>query len=324
MNTLRGSVFLMLLAVLSTGVWAGPGAVERSFDVQPGGRLIVDSDLGKIVVRGGSGSTVEVTVRYEQFAEEQLRRALVFEHDPERNEVRVEARLRDRSESWFGWLKEWRRTLEFDVRVPERFDVDLKTAGGSITVDRLQGEARARTSGGGLNFGEIDGPVHGRTSGGSIELSRSSGDADLGTSGGGIRVGETGGSVQARTSGGSIRIERSGGSVEARTSGGGITVEDVLGDIDASTSGGSISARISGQPEGDCKLSTSGGSVEVFLAPGVAVDLDARSSGGRVTNGLDLTERRKSTKQELEGSLNGGGPRLVLRTSGGSIRIKPL
>jgi DUF4097 and DUF4098 domain-containing protein YvlB len=114
------------------------------------------------------------------------------------------------------------------------------------------------------------------------------------------------------------------GNVVARTSGGGIHVDDVMGSIDARTSGGSVTARISRQPEDDCRLTTSGGSVTVSLAKDIRVDVDASTSGGRVSTDFPVTLRGEISKRSLRAKINGGGPELYLRTSGGSIHIREM
>jgi len=95
----------------------------------------------------------------------------------------------------------------------------------------------------------------------------------------------------------------------------------VMGAIDASTSGGTVTAYISEQPADDCRLTTSGGGVAVTLADGIGVELDAQSSGGRVTSDFDVSGGR-STKTSLAGAINGGGPELYLRSSGGGVKIE--
>jgi hypothetical protein len=64
----------------------------------------------------------------------------------------------------------WLREVEYRIRVPFQFSVDVATSGGPISVDGLKGEVNAHTSGGSLHFNHIDGPVTGRTSGGCITL----------------------------------------------------------------------------------------------------------------------------------------------------------
>lgn len=296
--------------------------IERSFSVQPGGELRIETNVGSIEVAASGGDRVEVAVhrevrrRYEDDAAEILA-AFEVEMSQQGNDVVVRTEVdRDR------WRR-WRSTplnVRFEVRVPSTYDVDLRTAGGHIEVSELTGEVRAHTAGGHLTFGNIDGQVVGNTSGGHITLRGASGPAELETSGGHITIGEVGGRVDAHTSGGSIRIERAGGEVRARTSGGHIEVEEVLGAITASTSGGNVRATITEQPQADCRLSTSGGTVTVELADGIGVDVDAEAGGGWVDSDVEITGTVR--RSSLRGTINGGGPQLHLRSSGGSVRIR--
>ena len=91
--------------------------------------------------------------------------------------------------------------------------------------------------------------------------------------------------------------------------------------MSASTSGGSIKAYMSKQPQSDCKLTTSGGGIDVYLVKDVKVSVDASTSGGHVSTDFPVTVQGKLQKSKLKGEINGGGPQLYLRTSGGSINI---
>jgi DUF4097 and DUF4098 domain-containing protein YvlB len=300
---------ILALAVLGT---ASAEITNKSFDVGDGGKLYVDTDVGSIEVRsGGSGVSIEVDASGPRADE------LELDFQQNGNDVTVRGDF-PKSSLW-----SWGRSpkIEFTITVPRRYDVELKTSGGSISVEDLEGEVRAKTSGGSLRFGNVTGSVHGRTSGGSISLSGSIGDADVETSGGSIKIGGVDGEVRAHTSGGSISIDRARGTVDAHTSGGSIKVDEVMGAIDASTSGGSVVAYISEQPGADCRLTTSGGGVTVYLADGIGVELDAQSSGGQVRSDFEVSGGRE-TKTSLSGAIHGGGPELYLRSSGGGVKIE--
>ena len=83
-----------------------------------------------------------------------------------------------------------------------------------------------------------------------------------------------------------------------------------------------MSAVISTQPAGDCSLTTSGGSITVHMKDDIGVDLNAKTSGGKVSSDLPVVIQGEISKHRIRGKINGGGPELYLKTSGGSIRIK--
>ncbi|HEY8132846.1 MAG TPA: DUF4097 family beta strand repeat-containing protein [Thermoanaerobaculia bacterium] len=308
--------FLLALAITGAAYAATDTPIHRTFNVAPGGTLTLDADVGDIqVTSGGSGVTVDVTQRARV-----SNRLLNVTFDQQQNDVTIRAKLEGTSR-WFNWSDD---EAKFVITVPSQYNVQLATAGGDIKVGNLQGQARCKTSGGSISLGRIDGPATANTSGGDVSIEGARGNVDLHTSGGGIRIGDVTGSIQAKTSGGSIEIHHAGGDLYARSSGGGITIDEALSMVDASTSGGSIRARLAQQPRGDSRLSTSGGGITVSLAPTVAVDLDAHTSGGDVDTDVPVTLLGKQGDSSLEGKINGGGPKLVLRSSGGDIRVRKL
>ena len=322
-------MFVALLLVPVQSLYADiTDSITKSFRVDDGGTLTIESDLGSIEITTNNNGKVEVEIirrvdtNNRDRADEILEK-LEIDVTQHGNNVDIDADYDRGSDGFFGFLHFDRRNLnvKYQISVPEKYNVDLKTAGGSISVDDLEGKVQCKTSGGSLHFGNVYGPVLGRTSGGSITLNDCSGTVDVHTSGGSIKMGEVDGDVEAKTSGGSIRIESASGNVYAKTSGGSITVEEVMGHIEAGTSGGSITAHISRQPENDCRLTTSGGSINIYLASDINVDVNARTSGGRVTTDIPVTITGELSKNSLNAEINEGGPELYLRTSGGNVNL---
>jgi len=298
-----------MIALAAAGAYAAEEFINKTFTVEPGGKLTVESDYGSIDVRADGGSEVRIQVRIhkDSWSSRKIKRFMErFEVDFNKtgNDVTVRAEDREEHTGWFSGSRT--PEIQFIISVPKIYHVDLATSGGSIRVGDLEGSAVAETSGGGLHFGNIKGPVDGHTSGGSIEIAGCAGTLDVETSGGGITVGSTQGDVRARTSGGSIDISETYGSVQAETSGGG------------------ISATFRKNPIKDCSLETSGGGIKVAGPADLHVDLDAETSGGRVSTDFPVTLTGEIDPQHLVAALNGGGPRLILRTSGGGIRVQKL
>lgn len=295
MHRLRLPLAALALVTLPLAGATGAETAQRSFEVKADGVLHIDSQRGHIEIETDDSDLVLVKVKNADKLD------LEFSHDGAN--VSVEAVLKE------GWLKRlvsvWSKDDQpaFIVTVPKHYNLDLRTGGGYIQVDDLKGEVKARTSGGHLRFGNIDGPVEARTSGGHIDLVSCRGRADV------------------QTSGGSIKIDRVDGDVNARTSGGHIRVNEVMGAIEAKTSGGMVSASISRQPATACRLETSGGHVEVSLATDIAVDVDASTSGGKIRSDFPVSGE---LGRHLRSEINGGGPELYLRTSGGHISLRKL
>ena len=308
-----GSPLPAALAAALLGTAAHADTETWSFDVSPGDRLVLDTEWGEVHVATHDSNTVEVVVEQAE--------ALDLASEQQDGTLTIRGTRKDGG--LVRWFLDWGDRPTFRLTVPHRHDLSLRSAGGDIAVDDLDGELSARTSGGSIAVEEVTGSLEVETSGGSIRVAAAGGAVTAKTSGGAIALGPADGDIDAKTSGGAIRIEDAAGRVAARTSGGSIAV-GAAGPIEARTSGGSIRATFAGPPDGDSSLRTSGGDIEVLLPEDAAVDIDAKTSGGRVVADLPVTVEGTFESSALRGAIGGGGPQLRLRTSGGSIVLKPL
>lgn len=215
-------------------------------------------------------------------------------------------------------LQPWRHiSISFQIIVPYKMSGNLQTSGGSITIADMEGSQRLATSGGGVKIRNINGEVKGKTSGGSIKVEGNQGEIDISTSGGGISIVNSTGSIKAHTSGGGIRLENVNGNADVKTSGGSIKLSGEMDNVTARTSGGGIKVDITSVPE-KLYLQTSGGSIHASILSDLGLDLDLK--GSRVNIQLkDFDGFAK--KNEIKGSMNGGGIPVYMHTSGGGVSI---
>ena len=266
--------------------------LEERIPVEPGGTLYVDLDRGAVQVRSHDSPEIHIVATARGWSSGMV----LFSVERSGNDVHIDGSIDHWMPSLLG-----RPRIEVRCEVPRDFNVEVESGGGRIEIQEVLGRVYATTRGARISLREIGGPALLRTSGGSIRVERLGGD------------------LRAKTSGGRVAIERVTGDVEARTSGGSIDLDDVQGQIDAKTSGGSIHARFVDEPWGH--LETSGGSIKVQCDTQRGFELDARTSGGSVKVSPRLDEGGQIRKNEIRGTINGGGPPLVLRTSGGSIKV---
>ncbi|WP_100644141.1 DUF4097 family beta strand repeat-containing protein [Alteromonas facilis] len=248
---------LAIASAATYSLMAMANTFEQTYDVQPGETLYIKTDVGTIDIRTQDTDRVEIEVDVDGRNADEL--DVRFEQTS--NGISVYG---ERESSGWGWNGSQIRA-RFTIVVPESFNIDVNTAGGSIKVEDLVGNVDAKTSGGSISLGDIKG------------------DIDVHTSGGSIRV------------------------------------DSVYGDIQAHTSGGSINVDFKQQITQDAKLTTSGGSITAYLPEDIQIDLSASTSGGSVRSEFDVDG--KVTKRSIRGEINGGGPELTLRTSGGSVKI---
>jgi hypothetical protein len=275
---------LFLAALLpAQAVLAETRSFQKSFPAAAATVLVVRSDVGEIRVTGGA---TEVSVQ-----------ATIDGSRAEVERFEIEAVERNGRIEDSGSLQ-----VTYVIQVPDNVRLELNTAGSNVLVRRVAGEVTAKTSGGNIGFRDVGGSATASTSGGHIHIER------------------VAGSIHARTSGGDILLSGATSGVEARTSGGDVSVDHVQGEVVARTSGGDITVGLEGEHKG-IDVQTSGGSIELRLATTARADVDASTSGGSVRVNLPVTQEFDLDDNEFRGRINGGGPPIRARTSGGSIRI---
>ena len=211
-------------------------------------------------------------------------------------------------------------------------DVSLHTGGGSIKVNSAKGKIEAESGGGSVTIvSGLQGAVL-ETGGGSIQVERCAGRVKASTGGGSIDLGDIGGPAEMETGGGSIRLSSAKGPVRAETGGGSIELNGVPSARAETGAGGIVAKFVAASGErNDSELETSAGDITVYLAPNVNISVRASIE---VANGhnirSDFPDIRVTTEGgdygpktvTAEGSLNGGGPVLKVRTTTGDISFR--
>lgn len=221
------------------------------------------------------------------------------------------------------------RETRYTLTVPRKLNLQVQTRAGHVTIADIDGPVTATSAGGHISAGHIGGVANIQTAGGHITVTDSTGAATLKTAGGHIRIGDVGGDLIAHTAGGHIETGHVKGSVKAQTAGGHISIAQADGAIEAKTVGGNVTARIAAQPKEPSVIESMAGSVNVELASNVKVDVDAESRGGSIYSDFQLERpadnddngSRWMRNGSARGKINGGGPRLELRTTHGKIQL---
>ena len=286
---------------------------ERDFNLEPGGRFIIDSGVGSVRISGVSGSGARVKISSNRDDLERLF-DLRFNESAGVVEVTLHRHKDFKSPNHF-WVK-------FEVQVPHETSVEVRTGGGSVEIDQLSRDATLNTSGGSIKADDLGASLDAHTSGGSITLRHVTGNAKVDTSGGSIQGDALSGTLDARTSGGSIHFEGVRGDLLAHTSGGSIRIGEAGGRVDARTSGGNVDVNFtSGNARGG-HLETSGGGVRVLLDPSVNLEVEASASSGSVSSDLPIKMSGTISTSHLHGTIGSGGELLTLHSDGGPIHIE--
>jgi DUF4097 and DUF4098 domain-containing protein YvlB len=250
--------------------------LEREVEMSAGETLRVDlRPGGSIHIRGGE-------------EERALVRFSLRGTDPDAFRFEVE-RMRTGVEVTSERLRRVNNVnVRVDIRVPRRCDLELRTAGGGITIRDIEGSIGGRTAGGELTLEDLSGTIELSTGGGEITLTDSRLDGTVRTGGGKVLVENVEGDIDAssgggevvyrnvvtpdhtypadavfiRNAGGSIRVDDAPAGADVRTGGGNIRIRSAASYAKARTGGGDI--RIDAI-DGWAEASTGAGSIEVTM-----------------------------------------------------------
>ena len=198
-------------------------------------------------------------------------------------------------------------------------DVSAGRVGGRVKISTQSGRINVRSAGKGAELS---------SAGGDIRIETVTGDLKATTAGGDVKAGAVSGDVRIETVGGDIVVRSAGGSVVARTGGGDVTLKKVRGPVTARTSGGTISCEITSTAAAGGDLTTSGGDVTITLPANYRADLDVKVSGvesdsDAITSQFpEVTVSHRPGAISGEGRLNGGGPKLTIRSNSGTVTIR--
>lgn len=312
---------------------------EERLAVTSGGLLSVDVPDADIELLGGATDQIEIMgyLRASNMKRAQKRFA--------RMELTAEA-TRSGVEVFAEGERGWQWSLHgignfavtLRIRLPEEYNLDIRSADGDIYGEHLKGDLVLATSDGDIELEDASGELDLHTSDGDIALEKIDGvllaetsDGDLRirasqgsriivrTSDGDIRLSDLQGlRLRARTSDGDIEGMRlTCGVIELHTGDGEIELEEISGALDAATSDGDIAAEFERAEQVD--LQTDGGNIWISVPGDHAAEVDLEGEGVRIRGGgFD----GRLGDEHARGELNGGGSLLAAVSKDGDVTLE--
>jgi len=267
--------------------WALPAAADewtKSFSVSDGASIRLETNDGRVSVTSWDRPEIAIHVRTEGW---KIGTQVKVDATQDGSSVTFSAHVP--SMSFMMFTDHW---FHIEVSVPRHCDVDVRTSDGAVSLEQIHGRVLAKTSDGRISATDLSGDIELRTSDGGIGAHGLDGRLAAGSGDGSI-------SVSGRFD--SLDLSSSDGRITARAEGGSKLADGW--NLDASD--GSISLRIPGDLKADLDASTGDG--------GITVDIPVQVQG-----------EWHAEHRRLNGTLNGGGPPLRVRTADGSIRIEKI
>jgi hypothetical protein len=130
-----------------------------------------------------------------------------------------------------------------------------------------------------------------------------------------------GANVRLETTNGTISASQLTGALSAATTNGSIRGRGLGGAVEASSTNGSVRLEVNGVAAGGVRANTVNGAVDLAVPASARAEVEASCVNGRIViEGITL-DGPEPTRRHVSGKMNGGGPRIALDTTNGSVRI---
>ncbi|HLW76509.1 MAG TPA: DUF4097 family beta strand repeat-containing protein [Bryobacteraceae bacterium] len=212
--------------------------------------------------------------------------------------------------------------------------IQCVNAAGPIVVDSAGGGGNCTSAGGEIQIRDAAGPLTLSTEAGNIEVDRAGSNVEAHTAQGVIDIAQSNGMVVADTRGGSIQIGSARG-VRCQSGSGPVRVKCAAGPMQIQTALGSIMVELLANARiQESSLTAGSGDITVLIPSNVALSVLARNDSGtnpKIVSDFSEVRARSIAPQPpavvyrttvYQGSINGGGPLMMLNTAAGIIYVR--
>jgi hypothetical protein len=169
---------LIFLALLFAAATAGAAALDqtfdRTYDVRPGARLVLDNVNGRVTVT--AWNQPRVRVRAEQHVESHDSAAAkktmagLVNVAADANGLRIHTNHPKNTDGFFAWLAGMNveTRVNYEIVVPRSMNLDVETVNGTVAASNVNGVLRFSTTNGRINIERCSGELEASTTNGGI------------------------------------------------------------------------------------------------------------------------------------------------------------
>lgn len=308
----RLAQFVFVLLLVCSASRAAERDMVRTFSVQPGCTVAIDTYRGAITVIESDRPEVRIAGHLEIGARtaaeaEQVPAGFHLSCTQQGDTISVRARHPAETRARFIWNDDHQIEPTFRITVPRRCNLDLRTIRGSIVVGELSGRIVAHAETGNVFLRHAIGPTDASVDSGELVVSQCDGNLAASVRHGLIRVGVVNGRCDLKNSSGDVEV------MEAR------------GDTRVFAEAGTAKIGVPRDFAAVADVSTSGGNVIMLIDPAANCEVRARTSWlGHIACRLPAEiESGRVGGRTLVARLNRGGPKLTVHASGGDVSLEP-
>ncbi|WP_306320490.1 MULTISPECIES: DUF4097 family beta strand repeat-containing protein [unclassified Streptomyces] len=183
------------------------------------------------------------------------------------------------------------------VELPAGSAVEVTGSWTQVSGEGPLGKVDVKTSGGDVRL-DTSGPLRLKSAHGSIRVDRVEGPAEITASSSNVRIGVIDGHAVLKNSYGTTIVDAVTGELRVNGAHGDIEVGRAENSVAATTAYGAL--RVTDVARGTVQLETNYGAIEVGIREGTAAWLDASSDNGQVRNALTASEAPAGTEDTVK------------------------
>ncbi len=209
--------------------------------------------------------------------------------------------------------------ISFMIYATKSKSTVLKTDHGNLDISGMEGNQKLTTDHGDIRAEYINGKLLAVTDHGNINVKESNDDIDIRTDHGDLVLNNVKGKVHATTDHGNVDGHVIEGTLYASTDHGDVNFGNLTCGVETSTDHGNITLSFE-KVSGDVKADNSDGDISMQVPKGNGLNLDLRGKSVDM-NSAEIFSGSMN-KDEVNGTLNGGGAKVYARTSRGQVSLK--
>jgi DUF4097 and DUF4098 domain-containing protein YvlB len=330
-------------------------------DVTPGSEIEIVNLFGDVEIRSSDSDRIVLdvnkTIRASSRSEaDRLEQEFTFSIEPQGLNYRIAS---NRDEPGFQGTPRQRFKSSLVVEVPRRSSVHLDNRNGRVTLQNLTGNQNIVNRYGGVEIRDIagqlqlenrNGPVtvqnvsnsivinnryanttvrnagsdvQIQTRNGSVDVSGVDGNASIDNSYAPINVENVRGSLNISGRNNSVDVQHVQGDIRVDSSYQNVSIRDPRGAVTVTGRNGDLLLSFDAAPQKDVSIDTRYANVTVALPSVSAFNIDARTQYGDVYSEFEgLQVDRFNREREIRGQFGQSGPRLMITTRNGDIRLQ--
>ena len=201
-------------------------------------------------------------------------------------------------------------------------NVTINSRGTEVSVDSLKGSLKINASHRDINISNIESDVVIESRFANLSLKKVGGNIDIQSNSDRVDAEDVRGSFTLKGRASEVQATRMGGPLDVQTSLKDVVINDFDNSCTITNEFGDINISSRKFGKGDVMLKNRNGDVELYLPENASFQMDASARNGRVESDYPgLNASGNNDRSSLKSSVRTGGPRIVVETQYGSVRI---